>query len=54
MTNGSGTTTYTYDTVERLSSKGTPEDTLSSAYDAAGNLPSITPSNVNGVSVSYR
>jgi RHS Repeat len=37
MTHASGTTTYSYDNVDRLSSKATPEGTLTYTYDAAGN-----------------
>ena len=49
MTDASGTTTYTYDTMDRLTSKATPEGTLSYTYDAAGNVASMS-SNTNGVS----
>ena len=53
MIDGSGTTTYTYDSQDRLTSKATPEGTLSYTYDAAGNVASMASSNPNGVSVSY-
>lgn len=49
----SGQTTYNYDNMDRLSSKVTPEGTLSYTYDAAGNLASISSSNVNGASMAY-
>lgn len=38
MTDATGTTTYTYDTLDRLTSKATPEGTLCYSYNAAGNL----------------
>jgi YD repeat-containing protein len=53
MTDASGTTTYGYDTMDRLRSKSTPEGTLSYTYDAGGTLASMTSSNANGVSTSY-
>ena len=53
MTDASGTTTYNYDNMDRLTSKVTPEGTLSYSYDAAGNLASIASSNANGASMSY-
>jgi RHS repeat-associated protein len=52
MTDASGQTTYTYDTLDRLITKQTPEGTLNYAYDAAGNLASMTSGDGN-VSVSY-
>ena len=48
MTDASGTTTYSYDSMDRLSSKATPEGTLSYTYDAAGRVASIASSNTNG------
>jgi RHS repeat-associated protein len=39
--------------MDRLTSKVTPEGTLSYSYDAAGNLASIASNHTNGVSVSY-
>ena len=53
MTDASGTTTYSYDNMDRLTTRQTPEGTLNYTYDAAGNLASMTSSNSNGVSVSY-
>jgi YD repeat-containing protein len=53
MTDASGTTTYSYDNLERLTRKATPEGTLSYTYDAAGNLATMTSSNTNGASVAY-
>jgi len=53
MTDASGTTTYTYDNLDRLKTKATPQGTLSYTYDAAGNVASIQSSNANGTSVSY-
>jgi RHS repeat-associated protein len=52
MTDASGTTTYTYDSMDRLSSKATPEGTLNYAYDAAGNLASMQSAD-GAVNVSY-
>ena len=53
MTDASGTTAYSYDSLDRLVSKATPEGTLSYTYDAAGHVASMSSSNANGVSVSY-
>ena len=53
MTDGSGTTTYTYDNQHRLTQKSTPQGALNYTYDAAGNLLSTASSNTNGVSVNY-
>lgn len=53
MTDASGTTNYSYDSMDRLSSKATTEGTLSYTYDAAGNLASMTSSNTHGVSATY-
>ncbi len=53
MTDASGTSTYTYDTRNRLLTKGTPEGTLTYTYDASGNVASIDSSNANGTSVGY-
>ena len=39
--------------MDRLTSKATPEGTLSYTYDAAGNLASMSSNHANGVSVSY-
>jgi len=39
--------------LDRLTTKATPEGTLSYTYDASGNVESITSSNTNGASVSY-
>ncbi len=54
MTDASGTTTYAYDSADRLTSKVTPEGTLSYTYDSAGHLASMTSSNAHGVSVDYQ
>jgi RHS repeat-associated protein len=53
MTDPSGTSTYGYDTRNRLTSKQTPFGTLSYTYDAASNLLSLTSSNTNGASLGY-
>ena len=52
MADASGTTTYTYDNLDRLKTEATPQGTLSYTYDAAGNVASINSSNANGISVS--
>lgn len=53
MTDGSGTTTYTYDLRDRLLTKVTPQGTLTYTYGPTGKLTSMTSSNTNGVSVTY-
>jgi RHS repeat-associated protein len=53
MTDASGTTNYGYDSMDRLTSKATPEGTLSYTYDAAGHVASIISSNTNGASMAY-
>jgi RHS repeat-associated protein len=53
MTDASGTTTYHYDSRDRLLQKATPEGTLTYTYDAAGNLLTLRSSNTNGASVDY-
>ena len=53
MTDASGTTTYNYDTMDRLITKAMPEGTLNYTYDAAGHLASMNSSHTNGVSASY-
>ncbi len=53
MTDASGTTTYSYDSLDRLVSEATPEGTLTYSYDAAGNVASMKSSNANGISVAY-
>ena len=45
MTDASGTTTYNYDNQDRLTSKQTPQGTLTYLYDAAGNVKSTKSSN---------
>ncbi|MGA2435412.1 MAG: hypothetical protein ABSG25_09005, partial [Bryobacteraceae bacterium] len=53
MTDASGLTTYTYDSLDRLTAKQTPEGTLGYTYDLAGNVATMVSSNPNGVSVVY-
>jgi len=53
MTDASGTTSYTYDNMDRLTAKATPEGTLSYSYDAAGHVASIASNHANGASMSY-
>jgi YD repeat-containing protein len=53
MTDASGTTTYTYESQDRLKTKASPQGTLSYTYDAAGNVASTASSNTNGISVTY-
>src|SRR5579863_8639928 len=54
MTDASGTTNYSYDSMDRLSQKATPEGTLNYTYDAAGNLALMQSGDVKGVSVAYQ
>src|SRR5262249_37818886 len=53
MADASGSTTYNYDTRDRLLSKATPQGTLSYSYDLASNVLTLRSSNANGVSVDY-
>ena len=53
MSDASGTTSYFYDSMNRLTSKQTPEGTLNYTYDAAGNLASMSSNHAHGVSVTY-
>jgi len=53
MMDASGTTTYDYDAQDRLTSKATPQGTLSYTYDANGNVLTLRSSNANGVAVDY-
>ena len=49
---GDGTVNYSYDPLDRLIAKMTPEGTLSYTYYANGNVETIASSNPNGVSVT--
>lgn len=53
MSDVSGTTNYAYDLRNRLSSKATPQGTLSYTYDNGSNLKTVRSSNANGVSLDY-
>lgn len=53
MNDASGTTTYTYDNRNRLTSKATPQGTLTYTYNAVGNVLTVRSSNANGTSVDY-
>jgi RHS repeat-associated protein len=53
MTDPSGLTTYGYDNRDRLTTKATPQGTLSYTYDGGSNVLTMQSSNENGVSVSY-
>jgi YD repeat-containing protein len=53
MADGSGTTTYSYDPLDRLTTKAAPAGTLSYGYDGAGNLVSMSSNHVNGILVQY-
>ncbi len=53
MTDATGTTTYSYDVRNRLTSKQTPFGTLSYTYNDASNLQSVNSNHTNGVSVEY-
>jgi len=52
MIDGSGTTSYAYDSLDRITSKSTPAGTLNYTYDAVGNVASMS-SSPSGVSVNY-
>ena len=53
LTSTAGDGTVNYDALDRLTTKATPEGTLSYTYDAAGHVASIASSNSNGASVAY-
>lgn len=53
MTDASGTTTYNYNTQNRLISKQTPQGTLNYTYDPVGRVTSVRSSNTNGIDLSY-
>jgi YD repeat-containing protein len=53
MTDSSRTTTYSYDSLDRLTAKATPEGTLSYTYYPAGQVETIASSNANGVWAAY-
>ena len=53
MIDSTGTTIYSYDDRDRLTSKATPEGTLGYGYDDQNNLKSITSSTPGGAAVSY-
>jgi RHS repeat-associated protein len=53
MTDASGTTSYTYDSRDRLLTKVTPQGTLTYTYDGFGNQATVQSSTANGVSVAY-
>ena len=54
MTDPSGIYAYYYDKRDRLLTNVTPAGTLSYAYDANGNVTSISSSTANGTSVTYQ
>ena len=53
MQDASGSTTYSYDSRDRLLSKATPQGTLSYSYDAAGNLTRIQSNHAGGAAMDY-
>ncbi len=53
MLDASGTTSYTYDSRDRLVTKATPEGTLTYTYDGYGNLQTVQSATANGVSLAY-
>ena len=53
MTDASGTTSYTYDSRDRLLTKATPEGTLTYTYDGFGNLATLQSSTASGVNLNY-
>lgn len=50
---GSGTTSYFYENLNRVISKATQEGTITYTYDEAGDVKTVRSSNVNGVSNDY-
>jgi len=48
-----GTVHYTYDALDRLTTKATPEGTLSYTFYPTGKVQTIQSSNTNGISVAY-
>jgi len=53
MNDATGTTNYTYDNRDHLTSKATPEGTLNYTYDGHSNVLTIASSNANGASMTY-
>ena len=53
MADAIGTTTYGYDNRDRVTSKATPQGTLTYTFDVANNVGSVVSSNVNGTNTSY-
>jgi RHS repeat-associated protein len=53
MSVGSWKTTYSYDQLDRLTTKAAPAGTLTYSYDSAGNLASMSSNHVNGILVQY-
>jgi RHS repeat-associated protein len=53
MQDASGSTTYSYDSRDRLLSKATPQGTLSYSYDPAGNLTNIHSNHAGGAAMDY-
>ncbi len=53
MTDASGTTSYTYDSRDRLLTKTTPEGALTYTYDGFGNVATLQSSTASGTSLNY-
>jgi YD repeat-containing protein len=53
MFDGSGNTTYSYDPLDRLTTKAAPAGTLSYSYDGASNLASISSNHAHGILVEF-
>jgi RHS repeat-associated protein len=53
MTDASGTTSYTYDSRDRVLTKATPEGTLTYTYDGFGNVATLQSSTASGTSLTY-
>jgi RHS repeat-associated protein len=53
MSDGSGNTTYSYDPLDRLTTKAAPAGTLSYSYDGASNLASISSNHAHGILVEF-
>jgi RHS repeat-associated protein len=53
MTDASGTTSYLYDSRNRLASRQTPNGNLNYTYDENGSIKTLRSNHTNGVSVDY-
>ncbi|MBL8234184.1 MAG: RHS repeat-associated core domain-containing protein [Bryobacterales bacterium] len=53
MNDASGSTSWTYDSRDRVKTKATPQGTLTYTYHANGLVASVVSSNANGVNIGY-